>query len=269
MGKYLNPFTDFGFKRLFGREVCKILLITFLNDLLVGQRHIKKLSFINKEIQPEQRDGRTVIFDVLCEEEDGTLFIVEMQNAAQKNFLERGLYYICRMISEQGRKGREWEYELCPVYGIYFLNFKISPLHKLRTDVNLCDAADGSIISDKLHQVFLCLPYFELEADECQTDFERWIYILKHMETLERMPFKAQKAVFSKLLDVADVSTLSRKERLRYEEALKGYRDYHATMDYAEERGIKKVARAMKLKGMDITSIAEITQLSPEEIEKL
>ena len=81
---------------------------------------------------------------------------------------------------------------------------------------------------------------FTKEADDCETDFERWLYLLKHMDTLDRMPFKAQKAVFDKLLAVADVANLSKEERIQYDEALKRYRDYKNTIDYAEERGIKK-----------------------------
>lgn len=277
----MNPFTDFGFKRLFGREVCKDLLIEFLNDLLDGERQVKDLKFIDKEILPEEEDGRMVIFDILCREENGSLFIVEMQNVAQRYFLDRAVYYLCRMIDGQGRKGKDWKYDFCPVYGIYFLNFSVEQLEKFRTDVFLCDIATGKPISYKLHQIYLCLPYFTLEADECETDFKKWIYILKNMETLKRMPFKAQKAVFNKLLEVADVSSLSHQDRMRYEEVLKNYRDYNNCLDYAEERGIEKgreegvqegilkTARALKLKGVNPQFIAEVTNLPLEEIEKL
>ena len=137
------------------------------------------------------------------------------------------------------------------------------------------------------------LPWFTKEADDCETDFERWLYLLKHMDTLDRMPFKAQKAVFDKLLEVADVANLSKDERVLYDEALKRYRDYKNTIDYAEERGIEKgrkegckegieigvtkglkegvysVAKAMKEKGLSPLTIAEVTGLSEAEIKAL
>lgn len=109
------------------------------------------------------------------------------------------------------------------------------------------------------------------------------------MDTLERMPFKARKAVFDKLLEVADVANLSKDERVQYDEALKRYRDYKNTIDYAEERGIEKgiekgieigtakglnegklqVAANLKKRGMDIQSISECTGLTEAEIEAL
>ena len=104
---------------------------------------------------------------------------------------------------------------------------------------------------------------------------------MKHMDTLDRMPFKAQKAVFDKLLEVADVANLSKDERVLYDEALKRYRDYKNTIDYAEERGVEKgrkegrkegiysVAKAMKEKGLPLLTIAEVTGLSKTEIETL
>ena len=96
---------------------------------------------------------------------------------------------------------------------------------------------------------------------------------MKHMDTLERMPFKAKKAVFDKLLEVADVANLSKEERIQYDEALKRYRDYKNTIDYAEEKGILKgkesTARNMKADGLSHSIIKKYTGLSLEDIEKL
>ena len=97
--------------------------------------------------------------------------------------------------------GREVEKELFrldAVYGVFFMNFvmdKDMPA-TIRTDVVLSDRATGKLFNDKFRQIFIELPNFNKEEDECNTDFERWIYILKHMDTLDRMPFKARKAVF-------------------------------------------------------------------------
>ena len=240
MGKFINPFTDFGFHRIFGQEVHKELLIDFLNELLKGERHIIDISFLNPMLHPETVEGRGVIFDIHCKDEKGNLFLVEMQNGSQPYFYDRGLYYLARSISNQGEKGKDWKFSLCPVYGIFLLNYKMGINSKFRTDVILADRETGKMFSNKIRQVYLELPWFMKEADDCETDFERWLYLLKHMDTLDRMPFKAQKAVFDKLLAVADVANLSKEERIQYDEALKRYRDYKNTIDYAEERGIKK-----------------------------
>lgn len=285
MGKFLNPFTDVGFKKLFGQEVNKFLLIEFLNDLLLGEHHVVDISFMNKEIVPETFGGRVVIFDILCVDKDGSHFIIEMQNQYQDYFFDRGLYYLCRMMGSQGKRGIDWNYQICPVYGIYFLNFRLSQLVKFRTDIVLSDRESGTVMNDKLRQIYLSLPYFTLEPEECQTDFECWIYLLKHMETLERMPFEAKKAVFKKLLEVADVENMTPDERESYEESLKVYRDYVNTIATAERisrekgkaeglaegeaKGKRQMAAHLKREGFSTDMIARCSGLSIEEIEKL
>lgn len=293
MGKFLNPFTDVGFKKLFGQEVNKELLIEFLNDLLIGERQVRDISFMNKELVPESLPGRVVIFDILCRSSDGTCFIVEIQNQCQDYFFDRGLYYLCRMMNEQGKRGQNWNYAICPVYGIYFMNFRLPNLSKFRTDIVLSDRESGLLMNDKLRQIYLSLPYFDLEEDECETDFDCWIYLLKHMETLERMPFEARKAVFKKLLEVANVENMTPEERYCYDESLKAYRDYYNTIASAERisrekgqaegeakgkaegkaegltEGLLLVASNMKKKGIDLTSIIECTGLDEDTINTL
>ena len=78
--RYINPHTDFGFKRLFGSEFNKDLLISFLNALFVGEQTVKEVTFLNSEQLGERRDSRRAIFDVYCQNEQGDRFIVEMQN---------------------------------------------------------------------------------------------------------------------------------------------------------------------------------------------
>ena len=125
--------------------------------------------------------------------------------------------------------------------------------------------------------IFLELPSFTKEEDECETDFERWIYVLKNMETLQRLPFKARQAVFDKLEQIVDIASLSKEDRMKYDESIKIYRDNLAVMSFAEANGREKgraeekisIARQMKAKGFPTELIAEITQLSKEDIEQL
>ena len=281
MGKFINPFTDFGFHRIFGQEVHKELLIDFLNQLLKDERHIIDITFLNPIQQPETIEDRGVIFDIHCRDDKGGWFVVEMQNGAQPYFYDRGIYYLSRAISNQGEKGKDWKFSLCPVYGIFLLNYKMGINSKFRTDVILADRDTGRMFSDKIRQVYFELPWFTKEPDDCETDFERWLYLLKHMDTLERMPFKARKAVFDKLLEVADVANLSKDERILYDEALKRYRDYKNTIDYAEEKGVEKgikigkteeqrlIAANLKKRGVNTEMIAQCTGLSIEEIDNL
>lgn len=284
MARFINPFTDVGFKKIFGQEVSKELIIDFLNDLLEGERNIRDIRFLDKELLPEIEGDRGTVYDIFCISDTGEYFIVEMQNIRQINFSDRALYYLSRAIARQGQPGN-WMFALKAVYGVFFMNFRLyDTTDKLRSDIILANRNTHEQFSDKLRFIFIELPSFIKEESECETDFDRWIYVLKNMETLERIPFKARKAVFEKLEQMAEMASMSEKERDRYENSLDIYRDYLATAAYVEQaeeigmaRGMKKgmekgkieVARNMKSDGLPIHAITKYTGLPVQEIEKL
>ena len=238
MSKFINPFTDVGFKRIFGQEINKDLLIDFLNALLEGERQVKGIQFLDKELLPVYEKDRGLIYDVYCTDEKGEQFIVEMQNKEHVNFRERTLYYLSQAISRQGEKGAEWQFNLKAVYGVFFLNFSLTDLpHKLRTDIVLADRDTHELFTDKMRYIFIELPSFTKEEDECENDFERWIYVLKNMEKLQRLPFKARKAVFEKLEQIVDIAAMSKEDRMKYDESIKVYRDQLITMEYERQKG--------------------------------
>ena len=283
MGKFINPFTDVGFKRIFGQEINKDLLIDFLNALLEGERQVKDITFLDKEQLPVFEDDRKLIYDVYCTDENGEQFIVEMQNQSHLNFRSRTVYYLSQAIARQGEKGSRWMYDLKAVYGVFFLNFPMpgTKAHKLRMDIVLSDRDTHELFSDKMRYIFIELPSFAKEEDECMNDFERWIYVLKNMDTLKRMPFRARKSVFEKLEEVVTLSSLTRAEREKYDESLKTYRDRLAEMAFAQQEGREKGraegraeeklknARSMKAAGISPELIAQITGLTPEAIAEL
>ena len=240
MAQFINPFSDWGFKHIFGREISKDLLICFLNDLFAGEFVIKSLSFGNKEQIGLSKDSREVIFDIYCTTDEGKEIIVEMQNRGQEHFIDRALYYTSRVIVNQGIKG-EWDYDIRPVYTICFMNFidPLLPFGKFRTDMILADRDNGKMVSDKIRMVYLMLPFFEKTETECETDFERWIFVLKNMNTFERMPFLAKNAVFKKLAEISDLRTLSKKDMDKYEDSIRIMRDAYATYKYAIKTGLE------------------------------
>ena len=291
MGKFIDPFTDWGFKRIFGQETSKALLIQFLNDLLEGERHVTGLTFRDKEQLPETKDLRGIVYDIHCQTDTGERIIVEMQNHHQERFVDRSLYYAARSIVSQGETG-DWGYRLEPVYTVCFMNFIIKghgTLAKFRTDVTLADMEDGKAFFDRMRLVYLTLPLFRKGADGCETNLERWIYTLKNMTTLEDIPFLADNPVFRYLADVADISALSQKDRQRYDESIKTMRDHISAYETAINKGLAEghseglkeglskgkmegtiqTARRMKVEGFSIELIAKITGLSPKEISSL
>jgi len=310
MANFINPFTDVGFKRIFGQEISKSLLIDFLNNLLKGERCIVDLTFLDKEQIPTLKDERSLIYDVYCEIDNGEHIIVEMQNKYQPYFKNRSIYYISKSIIQQGERGVDWYYDVKAVYLVAFLNFRLKDISdEFRTDVGLMNLRTHEPFSDKFRLIYLQLPLFQKEAEECETDFERWIYVLKNMETLNRLPFDAQNSVFQKLASITNVAALTRQERRIYDESLRQYRDAVIVMEgqraegraegwakgkeegiaegiakgmakgmaKGKEEGIaegqmdmaRNVARWMKGKGMSTSDIVEATQLSQQEIESL
>lgn len=109
MGKFINPFTDVGFKRIFGQEMSKPVLIAFLNSLLKDEHQIVDVKYLDKEQLGISDGDRSLIYDIFCETESGEHIIVEMQNKYQPYFKKRSIYYVSRSIVEQGERGSQWK----------------------------------------------------------------------------------------------------------------------------------------------------------------
>ena len=282
MGKFINPFTDVGFKRIFGQEFSKPVLIAFLNGLLKDERCIVDVKFLDKE-QIRINDGdRSLIYDIYCETETGEHIIVEMQNKYQPYFKKRSIYYLSRSIVEQGERGSEWSYDIKAVYLVAFLDFKLNDISsEFRTDVALMDMKRHTLFSDKVRLTYLQLPYFTKEADECENIFERIIFVLKNMDILQRMPWVAQDAVFKRLSDIAEVASLDKEERRQYDESLRHYRDTLVVMEgqymegerkgraEGERKGRMDIARNLKAMGLSIDDIVKASGLTADEVAAL
>ena len=241
MARYINPFSDWSFKRIFGQEYSKDLLIEFLNQLLLGEQHITNVKFKDKEMLPETKDQRGIIYDVFCTTDTGEHIIVEMQNKSQAYFIDRSLFYASKTIVDQGVKG-QWDYHLTPVYVICFMNFDVdeNTPKKFRTDVVLADKESGEVYSNKIRFIYLVMPLFKKKEEECNTFLDCWIYNLKHMETLEKMPFEAQHKIFKRLAEIADSKTLTKEEQEKYDNSMMVMWDNYAVYKHAEEKGIIK-----------------------------
>ncbi|MFI3196178.1 MAG: Rpn family recombination-promoting nuclease/putative transposase [Methylococcaceae bacterium] len=290
VSKYVNPYTDFGFKKLFGEEACKDLLIDFLNQLLPDNHQIKELSFKNPENVSDSVEERKAVFDIFCESTTGEKFIVEMQKAKMQFFKDRSLFYSTFPIKEQAKKG-VWDFKLLPVYLIAILDFKYDEredARKFRRDVCLKDQ-DGDVFYDKLHFKFLQMPLFDKQEHELACHFEKWAYFLKHLEDFEHIPSILNEPIFQHGFEVAEVAKFTSEQYDAYLKSIAEYSEAKATLDTAfldgEKQGLEKgkaegkiegekakaidVAKTMLTKGFDVDTIAEITQLQATEIEAL
>jgi predicted transposase/invertase (TIGR01784 family) len=286
--KYVNPYTDFGFKKLFGTELNKDLLISLLNALFdrsaqqspgEPKQVVKDLRYLPTE-KMASFGQRRAVFDVYCEGENGEKFIVEMQQASQDFFKDRSVFYSAFPIVEQGRTG-DWDFHLNDVYTIGILNF-IFPGDEYDKDcfhheVKLIDVEDKHVFYDKLTYVYLEMPKFNKTEDELVSMYDKWLFVLKNLSRLFERPAALQERVFTRLFEQAEIARFTPDESRIYEESLKQYRDMHNVVNSAKREGENKGrkdakhedARKMIAKGYPITEIADITGLSPEEIEKL
>lgn len=274
--KYVNPFTDFGFKKLFGEEVNKDLLIDFLNNLLIGEQQIKNLTYLKNEHLSSFDTGRKAIFDLYCENEKGEKFIVELQKVKQNFFKDRNIYYSTFPIQEQAKRGN-WNFELKAVYTIGILDFvfdehKNEP-EKLIHKVKLSEIEKNTIFYDKLTYIYLEMPKFLKTEAELTTSIDKWLFVLKHLPDLQGRPKALQERIFEKLFKTAEIAQFSQKERQEYEDSLKYYRDLVNTVDTAEMEGRKKekieIAKNLLKVGVAIEIIVNTTGLTKEEIEIL
>ena len=291
--RYINPYTDFGFKKLFGTELNKDLLISFLNALFNDEKRIiKDVQYLNAEHLGDGYGDRRAVFDVYCMTEDGSRFIVEMQKAEQEYFKDRSIYYATLPIREQAPKGK-WDYHLEGVYTIGVLNFVFPnneyPADSYIHEVKLKDNDDNHIFYDKLTFVYLEMPKFNKREDELKTMFDKWMFALRNLSRLLERPKALQERIFSRLFDQAEIAQFTPEERREYQESVKDYWDYYSTMKTAHKKGKaeglaegeakgraegraeekKENARKMKADGMDINLIAKYTGLAVEEIKEL
>ena len=280
--KYINPFTDYGFKRLFGEEPNKDLLLDFLNELLKEEQgQITELTYLKNENLSTTELNRKAIFDLYCTNERGEKFIVELQKTKQKFFKDRTLYYSTFPIREQAVIGSDWNFELKKVYTIAILDFVFdedqNEPNKLRYDIKLTDIQTKKVFYDKLTFIYLEMPKFNLVAEDLETRFDKWLFILKNLHKLERIPEKLKENIFLKLFETAEISKFSQSEYQEYEDSLKYYRDIKNSLDTAREEGREEGERKKQIEiaktglkeGLSVEIIMKLTGLSKEEIEKL
>ncbi|MFN0201648.1 MAG: Rpn family recombination-promoting nuclease/putative transposase [Bacteroidia bacterium] len=274
MSKYINPYTDFGFKKLFGEEGNKNLLIDFLNQLLPKRHQIKNLSFRNLENLPDIVDDRKAFFDVHCEAKNGERFIVEMQKAKVKYFKDRALFYTTFPIREQAQKG-DWNFKLSAIYFVAVLDFfydESEEKAKFYRDVQLKDQ-DCEVFYDKLSFKFLQMPAFKKTEKELKTKFDKWAYFLKHLQDFDNIPQILNEAVFKQAFDTAEVSNFTPEQRAEYEQSRLNYLGVKAVSDNAKEEGIGeatlKIAKNLKKMGLINSEISKATGLTSQEIDKL
>jgi predicted transposase/invertase (TIGR01784 family) len=236
--RYISLLTDFGFKRVFGTELNKPLLIDFLNTLLPAHHRIQDLTFKNNENLGQTPIDRKAIFDIYCQSISGERFIVEIQKAKQNFFKDRSVYYSTFPIQEQSLKG-EWNYELTSVYTVGVLDFVFDDHKNEDTLLHIVELKNQhcEVFYEKLKFIYIELPKFTKSLGELETHLDKWLFLLKHLAELNDPPSPLQEAVFTELFEVAEIANFSPLEQETYQSSLKYYRDMNNVVDTSREEG--------------------------------
>ncbi|MCD8394457.1 MAG: Rpn family recombination-promoting nuclease/putative transposase [Bacteroidales bacterium] len=293
--RYIHPFTDFGFKRLFGNEHHKEFMIDFLNSLLEDEEPIKDITYMPTEQLSRITGERNAIFDVYCTTEKGQHFIVEMQNAYQPYFADRSIFYATFPMHEIAQKG-DWNFNLPRIYTVSFLNFNMPEFEDLpdaKHVVKLTDIDTKKVFSNKLTLIFLEMKKFTKDIDELENNFEKWLYVIKNMNQLDSFPDRLKSKLLERFFKAAEIFAFNASERRAYEGSLKAMRDYNNTMragidegyetgfSLGKEEGLAEgreegraegraeLLRQFKEAGMSVEDIAKYTKLSVDVVEDM
>ena len=291
---FVNPFTDFGFKKIFGEEASKPHLIDFLNSLLPAFAQIKDLTFKNLEQLPGGGDNRKAVYDVYCQGLNGEYFIVELQKIKQVFFKDRTLFYATFPIQDQAKKG-DWDYRLEAVYCVGVLGFtfdddKANAREVVHT-VKLKDQ-NNTVFYDKLTFIYLEIPNFVKPLEALETRLDKWLYFIKNLEDFQSIPELFKDQVFIKAFETAKIANLEPMERENYQQSLKILRDNYSALKTAideanaigEARGREvglvegrevgkletklEIAKSLKAAGMNLKQIQTVTGLSTADLER-
>ena len=278
--RYISLLTDFGFKRIFGTDLNKDLLINFLNSLFNGEEVIKDVKYLNSENVGDVFTERKAKFDVYCENEQGEKFIVEMQNAYQTFFKDRSLFYSTFPIREQAPKGSDWNFCLKKVYVVALLNFKMSDEAFDASDtihtIALMDTKTNKVFNAKLMFKYVEVGRFDKTDEELTSLSDKWMFVLKNLSRLNNRPSSLREKIFSRLFDAAAIARFTPIELREYEDSLKAYRDIKNSLDTAEAKGREEginianlaIAKRMLSDGMDMELVLKYTGLTEKQIKK-
>ncbi|MFD1628615.1 Rpn family recombination-promoting nuclease/putative transposase [Pseudopedobacter beijingensis] len=245
MPRYIDPLTDFSFKRLFGSEPNKDILISFINSIFHGRKNVVDLVYNKNEHSGEAESIGSVIFDLTCTGDDGSQFLIEVQRTDQANLKKRMLYYSGKLIADQAPKGRrsEWNYQISEVYVIVLLDgfaLQNGDGSRYLHDICLCNRETGEVFYEELGFFYIELVNFVKGEEELATDLDKWLFVLTNMSKMDKLPVYLRKPVFEKLFDISEYSKLNTEERTMYDVSLKRRWDEYNVRETARQRGLEE-----------------------------
>ena len=289
IGKFLDPKNDYAFKRIFGTEKNKDILIHFLNDIFARTTNpIEEVTFLKSSQDPKLAAERQSIVDVLCQDMEGNRFIIEMQVGHEKGFEKRAQFYASRAYIDQRDSGVAYQ-DLQSVTFLAIMDFVLFPkkaeyvCHHQMLDIKTHerDLKDFSFS-------FIELPKFKAHSNQLQTLTQKWCYFFKSAQKTteaDLIDIIGPDIIIKKAYDELDRFSWSKEDLQIYEAVdMKLSADkaiFESAFERGEEKGRKEgelfgiekekkeTSHKMFLKGMSIDIISEVTGLTQAKIKKL
>ncbi len=220
------------------------LLIEFLNQVFRGRKQIVDLVYNKNEHPGDNSENGGAIFDLTCTGSGGEKILIEIQRSSQFHLKKRMLYYASKLIADQAPKGKRaaWNYNITEVYVIVLMDgFTMPGAHQQSHYLhNIClsNRDTGEVFYEELGFFYIELLNFVKNESDLETDLDRWLYVLKHMSKLEKLPVFLRKPVFQKLFEVAEYSNLTKEEQVMYDVALKRKWDNASVLESAKAEGL-------------------------------
>ncbi len=268
--KFVDVKNDVAFRKIFGNEQKKVILISFLNAVLglEGQDRVKEVTLLNPFQLPRIAGEKSSIIDVRVTDEKGLTFIVEMQVAEPAGFDKRVLYYTSKDYAGQINIGEEYP-KLRPVYFIGVLDFKYFSGKNYLSSHLIVDEETGECVFKDMKFRFIELPKFNKKVNELKNIIDKWVFFIKNADELEVMPENIDDEGLKEAYEEAAQHNWTREEYDAYIYAGIREQDERGRVEKAEERKRNEYIVAMNKKGIPLGIIAEITQLTEAEVAQI
>ena len=268
--------SDYGFKRAFATPQNAEVLRKFLYALFEGRMVITDITFQDKEVLPPDRNGKRIIYDAYCTTNTGYHFVVEMQQEQSDLFGKRMVFYISSCIFRQGESGGSYKFD--PVYLIVITDFNMKPFeHRMVNEIVLMERNTHVVFTEDFKIFFLSLAQINDEWDNCKTELERQLYLIKNMEKLNKESKPYMSGEYDDMFNASEIASMAAEDIVAYRSSIMIEMERQSALEFAKEEGKEEgievgkmeVAREMKKKGMLLGDIMLFTGLSEQQIEKL
>lgn len=268
--KFVDVKNDIAFRKIFGDEKKKVILISFLNAVigLDGKDRIKEVTLLNPFQLPRIAGEKSSIIDVRATDEKGYTFIVEMQVAAPAGFDKRVLYYTSKDYAGQINIGEEYP-KLRPVYFIGVLDFEYFSGKNYLSSHLIIDEETGECVFKDLKFRFIELPKFKKKVHELKNIIDKWTFFIKNADELEIMPNNVDDEGLKEAYEAAAQHNWTREEYDAYIYAGIREQDERGRIEKAAERKRDEMIIGMHAKGIPISIIAEIADLDEATVAQI